>query len=431
MVHAPLVTSTPLFKDKPADHLAPAFTAVNGRTSPPSPQRPNGVNGMSTNSVHLRALSRRSPEHPPDLKIPLPTREWSTASSVIEVERPNGHQNNHQNGHANGHPNSNPNSPEQNGYANGHQNRDSTSPTTPEQSRSPTSPGKRKRSFSPENDRSHRQRLESSRSPDSVQIPQVPVDPSHPRTLPPMERIETDRAWAPPHELPRYHDSRLPTTLDSLELSGTTEMTRAGVQVDPKKRKRQFANRTKTGCGTCRRRKKKCDEAKPECKLLGAVLLCSLQTPECLADLDQATTANEGGSSARATPTKCRGQRTVRRNRIFCKPRIGSRQVHSSTTAIVSREKAFPARVLPTTAVVADQSSSTNMIDHRRGRGRMVGVNHPIRDMLKNSLPIQSTLNHLRLTDAPPQASNICHPPPRYHHPLDTPLVYTTIPLRR
>lgn len=32
-----------------------------------------------------------------------------------------------------------------------------------------------------------------------------------------------------------------------------------------KKRKRQFANRTKTGCITCRRRKKKCDEGKPEC----------------------------------------------------------------------------------------------------------------------------------------------------------------------
>ncbi|RPB28369.1 trimeric LpxA-like protein [Terfezia boudieri ATCC MYA-4762] len=31
------------------------------------------------------------------------------------------------------------------------------------------------------------------------------------------------------------------------------------------KRKRQFANRTKTGCITCRRRKKKCDEGKPEC----------------------------------------------------------------------------------------------------------------------------------------------------------------------
>ncbi|KAE9989668.1 hypothetical protein EG327_002389 [Venturia inaequalis] len=41
--------------------------------------------------------------------------------------------------------------------------------------------------------------------------------------------------------------------------------TNAGVQMDPKKRKRAFTNRTKTGCQTCRRRKKKCDEAKPEC----------------------------------------------------------------------------------------------------------------------------------------------------------------------
>ena len=37
-------------------------------------------------------------------------------------------------------------------------------------------------------------------------------------------------------------------------------------QSDPKKRKRNFSNRTKTGCMTCRRRKKKCDEARPECK---------------------------------------------------------------------------------------------------------------------------------------------------------------------
>ncbi|KAG5979499.1 hypothetical protein E4U55_005105 [Claviceps digitariae] len=34
---------------------------------------------------------------------------------------------------------------------------------------------------------------------------------------------------------------------------------------DSKKRKRNFSNRTKTGCFTCRRRKKKCDEQKPEC----------------------------------------------------------------------------------------------------------------------------------------------------------------------
>ncbi|KAI0394667.1 hypothetical protein F5Y17DRAFT_244106 [Xylariaceae sp. FL0594] len=37
------------------------------------------------------------------------------------------------------------------------------------------------------------------------------------------------------------------------------------IQSDPKKRKRNFSNRTKTGCLTCRKRKKKCDETKPEC----------------------------------------------------------------------------------------------------------------------------------------------------------------------
>jgi hypothetical protein len=37
-----------------------------------------------------------------------------------------------------------------------------------------------------------------------------------------------------------------------------------GAQVGPK-RKRVFSNRTKTGCMTCRRRKKKCDEGQPQC----------------------------------------------------------------------------------------------------------------------------------------------------------------------
>lgn len=42
---------------------------------------------------------------------------------------------------------------------------------------------------------------------------------------------------------------------------------RTAMQVAPK-RKRVFSNRTKTGCMTCRRRKKKCDEAHPACKSL-------------------------------------------------------------------------------------------------------------------------------------------------------------------
>ncbi|KAF2672777.1 hypothetical protein BT63DRAFT_136362 [Microthyrium microscopicum] len=42
-------------------------------------------------------------------------------------------------------------------------------------------------------------------------------------------------------------------------------ITNAGLQVDMRKRKRAFTNRTKTGCQTCRKRKKKCDEGKPAC----------------------------------------------------------------------------------------------------------------------------------------------------------------------
>ncbi|MCJ1356039.1 MAG: Maltose acetyltransferase [Icmadophila ericetorum] len=39
----------------------------------------------------------------------------------------------------------------------------------------------------------------------------------------------------------------------------------SGADENRKRRKRVFSNRTKTGCLTCRKRKKKCDEAHPEC----------------------------------------------------------------------------------------------------------------------------------------------------------------------
>lgn len=123
----------------------------------------------------------------------------------------------------------------------------------------------------------------------------------HPRdlTLPPIDRREPERRWnTEPLEVPykSYQQESKPRStvdlgdkitpsvpsshtprpviddLNEPEREGTMETTRAGVQVEMKKRKRQFANRTKTGCGTCRRRKKKCDEAKPECTYLSIPL---------------------------------------------------------------------------------------------------------------------------------------------------------------
>jgi acetyltransferase-like isoleucine patch superfamily enzyme len=50
---------------------------------------------------------------------------------------------------------------------------------------------------------------------------------------------------------------------------------------DPKKRKRNFSNRTKTGCLTCRKRKKKCDEQKPECSnCIRGGFLCAGYPPQ-------------------------------------------------------------------------------------------------------------------------------------------------------
>lgn len=48
---------------------------------------------------------------------------------------------------------------------------------------------------------------------------------------------------------------------------GSDRTPQGAVQAGPK-RKRVFSNRTKTGCMTCRKRKKKCDEGQPYCELL-------------------------------------------------------------------------------------------------------------------------------------------------------------------
>ncbi|CAI6338728.1 unnamed protein product [Periconia digitata] len=275
-VHAPLITPTGfIFKEKSGEPLVPAFTAVNGRTSPLSPRRPSGMSSMATDSLHI--LTRTTPpEQPPqEPKGPLPDRDdWHPAPPAAAAASDSAR-------HRPASPTASPASP----------------PTTNIKRKRSSSPEASPPSTSPDRPTTTRSRLDSfpplrqDVSPPAVSsVYHLVNEHPHPRTLPPIETSDPDLNWpASSHnaqhsrfETQRHESHRDPaapmypsshsdshgTGLEGpngSERSTTTEMTRAGVQVDPKKRKRQFANRTKTGCGTCRRRKKKCDEAKPEC----------------------------------------------------------------------------------------------------------------------------------------------------------------------
>ena len=65
--------------------------------------------------------------------------------------------------------------------------------------------------------------------------------------------------------LPGRENFVTPEEEDSYPNEYATNRTAAQMEIDRKRRKRVFSNRTKTGCMTCRRRKKKCDEMHPEC----------------------------------------------------------------------------------------------------------------------------------------------------------------------
>jgi hypothetical protein len=217
VLHLPVLnTQSPyVLKDKAGEPFAPAFTAVNGKASPLSlslSPRVSGSNGMST---------RQSPSHHPESRSPGNAyRSGSTSSS----ESSNG----------------------------------GSSPDSPNSK-------KRRSDSTPEHHSNSR----------TMEAPQHRALPSFDRTTEPQSD-NGYRDQPDPHPMEPIHGS-MPPLLGGhapvnerngmVESSNMSEVDRAGVQhIDAKKRKRQFANRTKTGCGTCRRRKKKCDEAKPECK---------------------------------------------------------------------------------------------------------------------------------------------------------------------
>jgi hypothetical protein len=73
------------------------------------------------------------------------------------------------------------------------------------------------------------------------------------------------------------------------------------LQHDPKKRKRNFSNRTKTGCMTCRKRKKKCDETKPECMPIPLDPPLAISSSRANVNMTKAKIASRAGLCVQAT----------------------------------------------------------------------------------------------------------------------------------
>ena len=93
-----------------------------------------------------------------------------------------------------------------------------------------------------------------------------------------VEALQKGNQTSHPHQMradfvsPEDDDSHDPQNYGSYTATNCGSMSGDGNR-DHKRRKRVFSNRTKTGCLTCRRRKKKCDEAHPECELMNQACL--------------------------------------------------------------------------------------------------------------------------------------------------------------
>jgi hypothetical protein len=267
-------------KDSTSDHNASGFTAVNGRES-----LPNGANGRNegASKAGTDAMDRRK------------QRAGSPSTSRHHSPRP-GHHASHKE------------------LLNGIQQYSSS----PEKETPASSPGKRKRSLTDDGrgstgsshyDLSPPRR--ASRSPAGLVDPRIQraheSDRSHASYVNGSNGVDAhstrghDHHWqADRHAPPGYHpnghhmdasDAQLAEALqrethaqnshrtwgiagrpdddpsDQYGAYGGDRTSQGAVQAGPK-RKRVFSNRTKTGCMTCRKRKKKCDEGHPFCKYL-------------------------------------------------------------------------------------------------------------------------------------------------------------------
>ncbi|KAI9811585.1 MAG: Maltose acetyltransferase [Pycnora praestabilis] len=303
-------------KDQIGEPDSSRFTAVNGREASPPPSIYNGPNGTtsqpeSNNSHPPRPVGRPTHHAEEDHARPSTQREdWAQQPTngsgphdyVSGSFNPRTSKSNSESA-----PNSSPHKRKRSGS----EERQSTNSTTYNIGGLSSPPTRRVHNIdsglgSDVGSQAHSQQYHTIASPS--QEPQHPPQPSYPQ----LDDESRDDAhshgpWyshrnsepGPPYRAqrtrsPGHSDAQLAEALqrdtnpyesyprggsiespEDEDLSGTpnrhieygTERTsQSGGQVDHKRRKRVFSNRTKTGCLTCRRRKKKCDEQKPECQ---------------------------------------------------------------------------------------------------------------------------------------------------------------------
>ena len=333
------------------------FTAVNGRGSPPVTERSNPTSGHDDQRNGV-SNGLKSPEQVHDVitvQQTLPPAPQSTQEQVSPVVR--------------------------------EQPTPYSAPPARSISRSPPS---RKRSF-PEafgdpngNHLSQAHHRTHTEAPEYVRGPQGPYSHAASR-LPPSHEIDPTRQQPPlssdfdPHAHTRqpYYtqpprdesEARLAEALQRENGNGSLNgETFASPEADDrhrqqygdysggrqpmsdaerKRRKRVFSNRTKTGCMTCRKRKKKCDELHPECKPSPSRWHSRRRTSEMVCiwrkcrntNAQQATTAFVVDSFVRATMREMPGKNQPPRSSQFpCSPKMAmelqDRMIPESTTTI-------------------------------------------------------------------------------------------------
>jgi hypothetical protein len=274
------------------------FTAVNEKEQPSIVVSVNGMNGMNGNGAPRRGPSDDKPKVQP--RMPPPGQEKLTITTTTSptqreewISPPNGERQSYQ-------PSSNYSETDLSHKRKRSGDLDQSSPPSANSYHNHAMPTSAKQTPTTASTESEGGRDDSPRGqqqpesrdsyhPDAQYRPFLtsPEDnreaapgsePWHSRPYPPPPHINSDehlgevlQRASQNLDAQQHHEYEQTSPGDDDRSASTyspygSERRELSTQADPKKRKRNFSNRTKTGCMTCRRRKKKCDESRPECK---------------------------------------------------------------------------------------------------------------------------------------------------------------------